>query len=39
MKSAGARLVFEERWKGKVVCAYYEGPDGIWVELILSPGV
>jgi len=39
VKAAGGRLVNEIRWKGKVVLAYYEGPDGIWVELILSPGL
>jgi catechol 2,3-dioxygenase-like lactoylglutathione lyase family enzyme len=39
VKAEGGRLVEEIRWKGKVVLAYYEGPDGIWVELILSPGI
>jgi len=38
VKAAGGRLLREHRWKGKVVLAYYEGPDGLWVELILSPG-
>ena len=37
VKAAGGRLVHEIRSKGRVVIAYYEGPDGIWVELILSP--
>jgi catechol 2,3-dioxygenase-like lactoylglutathione lyase family enzyme len=37
LRSAGARPVEEIRWRGKVVLAYYEGPDGIWVELIHSP--
>jgi catechol 2,3-dioxygenase-like lactoylglutathione lyase family enzyme len=37
VKAAGGRLLLEERERGKVVCAFYEGPDGIWVELILSP--
>jgi len=35
--AAGAKKVFDFRWKGKVMVAYYEGPDGIWVELIRSP--
>lgn len=39
LRSAGARRLSEVRWKGKVVVAYYEGPDGIWVEPILSPGL
>jgi catechol 2,3-dioxygenase-like lactoylglutathione lyase family enzyme len=39
LKAAGGRLVAQEKWRGKVVLAYYEGPDGIWIELILSPGV
>jgi catechol 2,3-dioxygenase-like lactoylglutathione lyase family enzyme len=38
VQAAGGRLVDEIRWRGKVVLAYYEGPDGFWVELILSPG-
>ncbi|MGI0071364.1 MAG: VOC family protein [Thermoplasmata archaeon] len=37
LHAAGARLLEEIRYRGKVVLAYYEGPDGIWVELILSP--
>jgi catechol 2,3-dioxygenase-like lactoylglutathione lyase family enzyme len=37
LKTAGAKLVDEDRWKGKVVAAFYEGPDGMWIELILSP--
>ena len=37
--AAGGRLVEQIRWRGKVVLAYYEGPDGIWVELIASPGL
>jgi catechol 2,3-dioxygenase-like lactoylglutathione lyase family enzyme len=39
LKAAGGRLVEEIREKGELVVAYYEGPDGIWVELILSPGL
>jgi catechol 2,3-dioxygenase-like lactoylglutathione lyase family enzyme len=38
LRAAGARQLEEIRWRGKVVLAYYEGPDGLWVELILSPG-
>ncbi len=38
LKAAGGRLVDQIKWKGEVVLAYYEGPDGLWVELILSPG-
>lgn len=34
LKTAGARLLHEFRWKGKIEVAYYEGPDGLWVELI-----
>jgi len=34
LRRAGAKLVSEIRWKGKVALAYYEGPDGVWVELI-----
>jgi catechol 2,3-dioxygenase-like lactoylglutathione lyase family enzyme len=37
LRAAGARKVDEIRWRGKVVLAYYEGPDGLWVELIHSP--
>ena len=37
--AAGARKVEEIREGGKVVVAYYEGPDGIWIELIDSPGL
>jgi catechol 2,3-dioxygenase-like lactoylglutathione lyase family enzyme len=37
LRAAGARKVDEIRWRGKVVLEYYEGPDGFWVELILSP--
>jgi catechol 2,3-dioxygenase-like lactoylglutathione lyase family enzyme len=39
VKAAGGRLLAEEREKGKVVCAFYEGPDGIWIELIWDPTV
>ncbi|MGI0155486.1 MAG: VOC family protein, partial [Thermoplasmata archaeon] len=37
VRAAGGRLLRQVRWKGEVVLAYYEGPDAIWVELILSP--
>jgi catechol 2,3-dioxygenase-like lactoylglutathione lyase family enzyme len=37
LRKAGAQLLHEFR-DGKVVeVAYYEGPDGLWVELIRSP--
>lgn len=39
LRAAGAKKVHEIRERGKVVLAYYEGPDGLWVELILSPSV
>ncbi|MCI4373799.1 MAG: VOC family protein [Thermoplasmata archaeon] len=39
LRAAGAKRVEEFRDRGKVVVAYYEGPDGLWVELILSPTV
>jgi catechol 2,3-dioxygenase-like lactoylglutathione lyase family enzyme len=38
LRAAGARLLEEERSRGKVEVAFYEGPDGLWIELILSPG-
>ena len=39
LKAAGGRLVDQFKEGRTVVVAYYEGPDGIWVELILSPSV
>jgi catechol 2,3-dioxygenase-like lactoylglutathione lyase family enzyme len=39
LRAAGARPLEEIRWKGKVVLAYYEGPDGLWIELILSRSI
>ncbi len=39
LRAAGARKVEEIREGGRVVLAYYEGPDGFWVELILSPSL
>lgn len=38
LRAAGGHRVVEERERGKVVAEFYEGPDGLWVELILSPG-
>jgi catechol 2,3-dioxygenase-like lactoylglutathione lyase family enzyme len=37
LRAAGARKVDEIRWQGKVALEFYEGPDGIWVELIPTP--
>ena len=37
LRAAGARKVDEIKYRGKVALAYYEGPDGLWVELIHSP--
>lgn len=37
LRNAGARRVETIRWRGKPALEYYEGPDGLWVELILSP--
>jgi catechol 2,3-dioxygenase-like lactoylglutathione lyase family enzyme len=34
LRAAGARKVEEILWRGKPALAYYEGPDGIWIELI-----
>ena len=34
LREAGAKLVSEIRRRGRVALAYYEGPDGVWVELI-----
>jgi catechol 2,3-dioxygenase-like lactoylglutathione lyase family enzyme len=34
LRNAGARRVDRLLWRGKPVVEYYEGPDGIWVELI-----
>ena len=39
LRAAGARQKFDIRWKGEIALAYYEGPDGLWIELIRSPGV
>ena len=37
LRAAGAKRVHEIRWRGKVAIEYWEGPDGLWVELILDP--
>jgi catechol 2,3-dioxygenase-like lactoylglutathione lyase family enzyme len=37
LEKAGARKVSEISYRGKTQLAYYEGPDGAWIELILSP--
>jgi catechol 2,3-dioxygenase-like lactoylglutathione lyase family enzyme len=34
LRKAGAKLVSEIRSGGRVALAYFEGPDGIWIELI-----
>jgi len=38
LRAAGARKVEEIRWRGNVELAYYEGPDGVWIELIRTEG-
>jgi catechol 2,3-dioxygenase-like lactoylglutathione lyase family enzyme len=37
IRRAGGRKISEIRYRGRPVLVYYEGPDKIWVELILSP--
>ena len=37
LRAAGGKRVEQIKWRGQVVLEYYEGPDGFWVELILSP--
>jgi len=37
LRAVGARKVDEVRWRGQVGVEYYEGPDQVWVELILTP--
>lgn len=39
LRGAGARRVHVVRYRGKIGLEYWEGPDGIWVELILDPVV
>lgn len=34
LRAAGARRVERFAWRGRVFVEYYEGPDGIWIELI-----
>ena len=34
LRKAGAKKVTEIRWQGRVALAYFEGPDGVWIELI-----
>ncbi len=37
LRKAGALKVDEFRWRGELQIEYYEGPDGLWIELIKSP--
>jgi len=37
LRAAGAKKVHEIRWRGEVALEYWEGPDGLWVELIRDP--
>jgi catechol 2,3-dioxygenase-like lactoylglutathione lyase family enzyme len=37
LRAAGAKKRDEFRYRGRVVVGYFEGPDGVWIELILSP--
>jgi catechol 2,3-dioxygenase-like lactoylglutathione lyase family enzyme len=37
LRAAGARRVEQFTERGRPVVVYYEGPNGIWVELIASP--
>jgi catechol 2,3-dioxygenase-like lactoylglutathione lyase family enzyme len=39
LRAAGARLIEEFRDRKTVFVAYYEGPDGLTIELIHSPSV
>lgn len=39
LRGVGARKVEEILWRGKPALAYYEGPDGIWIELIATAAV
>jgi catechol 2,3-dioxygenase-like lactoylglutathione lyase family enzyme len=39
LRAAGAKRIFEFRDKRILEVAYYEGPDGLWVELIRSPTI
>ena len=37
LRAVGARKIFDFQYRRKKVVAYYEAPDGIWVELIRTP--
>jgi catechol 2,3-dioxygenase-like lactoylglutathione lyase family enzyme len=37
LRAAGARRRVEFRARGRIEVGYFEGPDGIWIELIRSP--
>jgi catechol 2,3-dioxygenase-like lactoylglutathione lyase family enzyme len=37
LRAAGAKKLFEWRYRGELDLMYFEGPDGLWVELIHSP--
>ena len=37
LRQAGAQRLYSVRRRGRVEFEYWEGPDGIWVELILDP--
>jgi catechol 2,3-dioxygenase-like lactoylglutathione lyase family enzyme len=37
LRAVGAKKIEELRNRGVLEVAYYEGPNGIWVELIRSP--
>ena len=39
LRAAGAKRIQEFRDRGTLEVAYYEGPDGLWVELIHSPTI
>lgn len=36
IRAAGGKPITDFRWRGRLLVAYYEGPDGIWIELIDS---
>ncbi|HTP55086.1 MAG TPA: VOC family protein [Thermoplasmata archaeon] len=39
LRQAGALRRHTVRWRGTVVVEFWEGPDGLWVELILDPAL
>jgi catechol 2,3-dioxygenase-like lactoylglutathione lyase family enzyme len=39
LKKAGARRRYSFADRGRVMVEYWEGPDGLWIELILDPVV